>query len=84
MITAARVLEVIDFLKPFELWSVMSDEGLRVTVFGVENNILKLEVTNGIQTYGQKVTMELLEGKEKDMLAFVLVQMAAKLGAYED
>lgn len=90
MIKAKRVLEVVDFLKPDETWSAMATEGMRITVFGQIDKIFKVEMSKPIPGIGMTRKFDLVEldsisfANAEEVLAFGLVEMAGRLGAYED
>ena len=89
MIRAKRVLEVVDFLKPDEMWTTMAKEGVRITVFGAIDDVFKVEMSMPALSLGmtKQISISMLhafkDGPES-ALAFDLVTMASRLGAYSE
>jgi len=88
MIKAKRVLDAIRFLELGERWSVMARDKLRLTVYGVENDIVYLEMHTTDKDWSIRLAMSLTELETRknttDTLAFEMVEMASKLGVYND
>ena len=91
MIQAKRVLDVMTFLKPGEQWEVMDyGHSLRITVFGAENDISKLEMSHLVSSEKGRYLRHaflrynlLTQENPVESMAFELVSMASELGVYK-